>query len=339
MLYPPWCVDGLAAPRAGDLLIAARGAAVVHLYLRRGHTPHTVFAVPKYVEAADAAGPWSFAGRPLRRVLDAYTARGAVRALQAAPGSVAYSPLFGADVAELHLGHGLVVCSSLLCADHLVRAAPWAPQVEAYRELLVALGARGVEPSCLRPTGSLLLGSTHRGSDLDVVIVGFECAARVLEVAREVLEPARLPDRAFAERVAREARLRGVPYQHLARTLPRWIRVRVRGVEVSLSFADDVLRGSPERRVLVVGGRVVRTKIELDALEPGLLDYPALAWLSRGSFDVLVLLDTLYVPSLLEGGCFTVRGGEAVLRIGADELRALVVGAREHGTTYVVRGC
>jgi len=56
-------------------------------------------------------------------------------------------------------------------------------------------------------------------------------------------------------------------------------------------------------------------------------DFPSIIETKNGTF--LVIYDGIYVPQLVEGGRFIVRGLKGKVMFGADEVEAIIVGVRE----------
>lgn len=253
-------------------------------------------------------------------------------------GFLSYVAQYGRDVPLIPVGpcdRNVIVCTGKLFTDMLYRIPSidyfkiW---VEAVSELRDVVGPGVAE--CLRPTGSLLMGSFMEFSDIDVVfdIASPWCYERLIELI-EAAEEKRVPvgERFFSdEYVLHEASSRHIPLGVGRRVLRPWTRLRLAGREASVSVLDSRRRSEEERRIWIVSSEVAETRVSVEPYDAGLGDFPGIVETREG---YIVVFDGFYVPALFEGGKFRVRGLKARIVLGGgDSVDAIAVGVAEAPT-------
>ena len=319
---PPWCRKGFRAQELvyGDLLLSET---VLYMFLRVGLTTETAILVPKYV-VSGGHSPWKlWNGRRLARLLDTYAPASVGKAVELFTSEK--HPLFGVPVYEAPVEE-ITVCRS--------------PEA-AVNDTLLALtrvGAAFLELRAMlsdtcrpRPTGSLLTWSLHASSDLDVVVPDLSCVVDLMDAAeRRLIEP--LAPGEVASWALREAKARMLDAEDVKPLYRAWARFRLSGTIVSTAFTNDHARSRAYRSPLRLRSSYVTCRAEVEPFQASLGDYPARAYARSGCIDIILLLDGLPVPALLEGGCFRVRGVEAFTDEGE---RVAVIGGREAPGTLV----
>ncbi len=317
---PPWCFNPLVKgyePVYGDFFIEDN---FVLMYLKHVYTGSMFLAIPKYVFKPGVETPWVFLGEKLARLFETYSSTNVHKAL-ASTGAAVYEPLFGVPVYETNLNRISLVCSSKAANQQVIRR-PTTRLQQVYAELLHLLGCK------VRPTGSLVLGSEHKGSDLDLVATDINCVFRLQELVEErVVKPYNSP---MIERWAvREALSRGLDKYLLAKLYRPWARFMYKDIAVSIAFASDRLRSTPLRSIHVIENyRLKCYVVRVECCQETLGDYPARIEVENPYLSKLVVYDGIYVPALLEGGMFKVCG----LPLRLDDERALAVGVAEAHT-------
>ena len=334
---PSWCqsieLRGYQ-PVYGDYMVDIERF-TIFMYVRHSLTPSSFIVIPKYI-ITDKHTLWRSWLGWLHRVLNTYSATDVALAIRLAP--TIYHPLYGAEVVEVSTARRLVHCSSMAAAKALQEGveAPRNRIEEAY------LSVTSLTRVPVRPTGSLLLRAVHEGSDLDVVVSELYWTTRFAQAIEDLIRDkvvSPLDRNELLKWARREAGARGLHPRDAAKLYRPWQRFKLGGVTVSAAFTSDEARSRPEYRLFLVGRKQARMAVEVEEGQPGLLDYPSTAYVSRGEgVDILVVYDGIYIPALLGGGRFTVRGVQGFLVLGAERLKAVFIGIREARSTYVLPG-
>ncbi|WP_317896465.1 hypothetical protein [Pyrofollis japonicus] len=334
MRIPSWCKPALNTTTVlpGDIVINISNGGVSAVVRRVIGGFYLV--VPKYVFGQ---GPWRFLGESLERLLSSYAPGEVYRAARRS-GFLSYVAQYGRDVPLISVGpceRNVIVCSGKLFADMFYRIRGldylevW---IEAVSELRDLVGSGVIE--CLRPTGSLLMGSFMEFSDIDVVfdIASPWCYERLIELV-EAAEEKRVPvgERFLSEEyVLHEASSRHIPLGVARRVLRPWTRLRLAGREASISVLDSQRRTEEERRVWIITSEVTETRVSVEPYDARLGDFPGIVETKEG---YIVVFDGFYVPALFEGGRFRVRGLKARIVLGGgDSVDAIAVGVAEAST-------
>ena len=246
-----------------------------------------------------------------------------------------YNPIYGVNTCNYSLTARSIVCSSVTAANIILAQSPNNILEEIYASLLAITE---LEPICLKPTGSLLLGSTHEGSDLDLVIDEYECVLQALEKLENMVTPLNLDK--LIDWAIREARARRLPIEYILKLYRPWQRFVYATREVSISIASSTMRMRDEKRLFHTGRRIVKVNVFIEPLQPSALDYPSVvqARSNSGESYQIVVFDGIYTLSILEGGPFLVRGVEGkTIRQDNDYDDAIFVGVSEEITFLLPR--
>ncbi|HIQ55192.1 MAG TPA: hypothetical protein EYH59_00715 [Pyrodictium sp.] len=305
----------------GDLIISLDPHPVVYMPIACSSCGRLI-AVKKYQLGS---GPWRLFGYTLSRTFNTYSPREII-----VSNEYDYEPLMHVEVPLLPRKGYWILCSARECANHICKLSSFS-KVCSIVSLLGLYAAVGV-------TGSHLLGTAHAQSDIDVGFYGYYYAVKAFERINELLVEGvvrPLGDREVVEWAYREARSRGLAVSHVLKLYRPWSRFVFNNTVITISFWPNTmpnlldLHSSFNFSV----GKVVECIVEVEPLEPGVVEFPARVSLVKSSCgaDELVLFDGLFRPVLWEGGTYRVRG----ILLRKENGNCIVVGVREE-LTYIL---
>ncbi|BBD72424.1 nucleotidyltransferase [Sulfodiicoccus acidiphilus] len=235
-----------------DVLVSRDGS--IYVVIGNAHPPGYVLAYLKYVRGE---GPW----RGYRRVLKQY----GVKNLISSPQTMSLEPCYDVTFPILPVSQ---LESHLLPEEGFLKLLSRAAdrQGEALMELALSLGTKE-----LGVTGSLLTGTYHMDSDVDVLVYGCRRAIQVMEEFKGFQED--------VEWISQTARTYGLSIGDAKALYDVRRRGKVKGVGYSVGFVDDRPHKYCERTCRKLGPREAVVEVEgwCDALF-----YPASAQVIRG---------------------------------------------------------
>jgi len=305
----------------GDLIVSLDPQLVVYIPIACSSYGRLI-AVKKYQLGS---GPWRLLGHTLSRTFNTYSPREII-----VSDEYGYEPLMHVKIPLLPRKGYWILCSARECANHICRLSDFS-KVCSIISLIDLHAAIGV-------TGSYLLGIAHAHSDIDIGFYGYYYAVKAFEKINELLVEGVVKPLGSREVVVwayREARSRGLEASHVLKLYRPWSRFVFDNIVVSTSFwPNDIPNFSNLRYSFnVKDRRVVECIVEVEPLEPGVVEFPARVPVIKSScgVDELVLFDGLFKPILWEGGVYRVRG----ILLKKENGNCIVVGVREE-LTYIL---
>ncbi len=326
---PQWCkwsITGNDNIKPNDYLVLFDNTPSVHIVIRRLHSTGEFMAIPKYIGITSGESPWSFAGYALRRILSEYSATSIAAAEKEFSSSLRHSPLYGRRVPSITVSarNTLLHCSGLEAFRESLKTCTFEPLCSILTVLPDIFSPwRGV-----RVTGSLLLGSLHSASDIDMVIGSYLLSIKYIETVSEKSSSLVEGSSRCSNDIHRyRERLREEGFsKHLADKLARTLRFCVEERPVSVSLVSDSLRLTTERRAYSVTLKPSTQVVRIDGYDETLLDFPGIVETGNG---LIVAFDSRYALALFLGGCYRVSGVKGTVAIGGEKLEALFLGIRE----------
>jgi predicted nucleotidyltransferase len=327
-LISPFCRFNVREEDIRPLDAVLIGEDTLAIVVRR-LAPGELLVVPKYSimwEAQQAR--WRLAGLGLGRLLRTYSPRSVWRSVRASGVEVSWSPIFSSKIPVATVQRVRMHCGMKpgSIANHLTYLTSYSKAIVDLYTILSPVA------SCLRLTGSLLYGSFIEGvSDVDVVVdvADKRCLEKLYDHVPE-LEKHGLPESLAAQYIAREAAERSIELNIIASIYRRWSRLYVGGVQASITIVDSAKRMETPKFLVKPLSQPTKAIVKVEPLEYTLADFPAVAETREGI--ILVVYDGIYVPALLEGGRFEVRGLRAEYTSPRLTGEALVVGVAEEPT-------
>lgn len=291
----------------GSILFDAEGNEYV--VVRRLYGSYYLL-IPKYTPARS--------GR-LDRLIGAYSAGEVIKAARSIGGITRYVANYGLDVPAADIEAGFWLCCPSI-----------GPHVATLLSILPSLYEIEGLGTCIGVTGSLLAGHWRENlSDVDIVVdIGSPQCWEASERLRETIRP--LPVALLHEWLRREAEARKIGIDILKGLVTHWQRGIIDGYVVSIAPLSFEKRVQAERRFFFTQPQFRRKTFCIDEEPLEIGDYPALVPAREGC---IIVYDGIFVPPLLEGGCFEA-WGPLVDVVGENGLHlrgCIGVGGREGG--------